>query len=125
MSKLAITALVVFSSCALSVAANAQMRQFCVVIPAGKSPSLTYLPTNSKVSDCAILAQGLEQQPAAGPIGPGPGGRYSIGCQSGGLFMISPPRAWNSVNLTGGDLSQPGLPAANIASCANTWGFPP
>jgi hypothetical protein len=120
---LVITALAIsITSVVIPKSANAQQfRQFCVVTWGNKQTSVTYLPNKSSLHDCSIIAQALEQQPPT--VGPT---QYELGCQSGGLFMVTSPRSWQNQGIVGNDWKTvaPGIAQASIDACADTWSVP-
>ncbi len=95
-----------------------QVRQFCVVVHISLA-NLTYLPPGSSVSDCASMAQALEQQPPHLV----PGATYELGCQVGDQFMFTAPRAWSNRQVAAEDWlkQKPDVGETNAMKCADAW----
>lgn len=102
----------------ISTASAQTPNKYCV-IKSGAGHFVTLQPRNATVVDCAIIAQGLEQQVGA----PAPN-QYQLACQSGGLFMVSTPKPWSATNVVQSDFNKPGLPQATIDACGKAWQTP-
>jgi len=96
-------------------------RQYCVIVHISLA-NVTYLPTGSSLNDCAILAQGLEQQPPH----LGQGTMYELGCQFGDMFMVTEPKSWSNRQMVSGDWlkARPDAGQENALRCADAWHVP-
>jgi hypothetical protein len=118
--RLILFAALLVASLPLSAHAQ-QFRQFCVVVHLSLA-NLTYLPQGSSVEDCATLARALAEQPPR----LAPNTQYELGCQFGGLALLTNPRPWNNLQVVGDDWLKvgPNVDQQSAYKCADTWHVP-
>ena len=117
MRMLIIAALAILANIT-TVSAQGSMNKYCV-LTSGGACFVTLQPQNAKVDDCAIIAQGLEQQ-----VGTPLPKQYQLACQSDNSFMVSTPKSWRVKNVVKRDFAKPRISQDSIDACGNAWGVP-